>query len=221
MKNLIGTFQLLLVCALLLAFNACRPDEAKSPPTSEGNSTLNIAQKQNPDETEPKLMTKFEAFIADVLGENKAELSFHPGKDSLSNRLGFEGATTIKAYFHQSREKYIRGIAAEKLNHENFILFVWIYPNENKAKTALEAFRTKNKQSDIQIAKAGGLISQASGYIFFLVETCRNTPVGGTWEAYEDLFLRSIYLEGTEVAVFDADCGDEGFRQEVRMVISH
>jgi len=49
-------------------------------------------------------------------------------------------------------------------------------------------------QLDISL-KPGGMICRKANYVFSLVKTCRNTPIGGKWKAYENLFLKYTLLE--------------------------
>jgi hypothetical protein len=57
-------------------------------------------------------------------------------------------------------------------------------------------------------SKPGGFIFQKGNWIFSLVETCGDTPIGGTWTDYEDLFV-SFIVENDEdsITVLNADCG--------------
>lgn len=116
---------------------------------------------------------------------------------------------------------------AEPKDYEHFTLFCLEYES---AKYAEGAFQELCRLSELDLnlnrsntidsstiqkvrflngqSKPGGFILQKSKWIFSLVETCRDTPIGGTWLGYEDLFIRYIFKDSSDsISVLNADCG--------------
>lgn len=77
---------------------------------------------------------------------------------------------------------------------------------------------TQERIENIEVqSKAGGLITQRGKWIFSLVETCRNTPIGGNWIDYENLFMSYLKNNSKErIEVLNADCGMMRYKHEER-----
>ena len=58
-----------------------------------------------------------------------------------------------------------------------------------------------------RIRMSGGLLTLKDNYVFYLVESCENPPIGDSWENYEHLFLSSIGAPRETMEVVNADCG--------------
>lgn len=66
-------------------------------------------------------------------------------------------------------------------------------------------------------AKPGGMITQIGKQIFSLVETCRDTPIGGNWINYERKFIKYLTKSGDEeFEVLNSNCGMGYYRVEKR-----
>jgi len=64
-------------------------------------------------------------------------------------------------------------------------------------------------------AKPGGMIIQKGKQIFSLVETCRGTPNGGSWNEYETKFINYL-AEKEEFKVLNSNCGNDRYQIETR-----
>ncbi|SHJ24813.1 hypothetical protein SAMN04488096_1196, partial [Mesonia phycicola] len=52
------------------------------------------------------------------------------------------------------------------------------------------------------------MIIQKGNQIFSLVKTCRETPIGGTWNDYEKKFIKYLTKQGDEeFKVLNSNCG--------------
>ena len=80
----------------------------------------------------------------------------------------------------------------------------------------LDEQQAKKAKAMAIYAKYGGLIVQQENLVLALIETCRSTPIGGTWINYEEMFLRYISTSRTELKVLNADCGMDKFILEYR-----
>jgi len=143
--------------------------------------------------------------------------------------LPIDGLQEIIAF---SDKNYPKKVNPTK--YEHFVLFCFKYSNSNQAKLNFDNFHlltqldtTKydaieqsiiKKHQKIKLAsKPGGLIVQKNEWIYSLVETCRETPIGGNWVDYENLFLS--YLGNNQkdsLIVLNADCGKINYRKEKR-----
>ena len=66
-------------------------------------------------------------------------------------------------------------------------------------------------------AKPGGMIVKSGKQIFSLIETCRETPIGGTWNDYENKFIKYLTKRGDEeFKVLNSDCGNDRYQIETR-----
>jgi hypothetical protein len=65
--------------------------------------------------------------------------------------------------------------------------------------------------------KSGGMIVQQGLQVFFLVENCRETPIGGKWIDYESVFLEFLTSHEEEIEVLNADCGMDQYQIEKRI----
>ena len=113
-------------------------------------------------------------------------------------------------------------------NYDGFILFVGTYKNSKRAEYAFQELKT-NTQTRIselegmaglfveqvqifeRIRKSGGMITQKGKYVFYLVETCTEPPIGANWSDYENLFLKLMTEKNEEIEVINADCENDTF----------
>ena len=172
-------------------------------------------------------------FIEKVLGENQRKYRIDTASTEIRH-IGFfsrDELVEVIAFFDKRNPQ-----EAEPTYYENFLLFSLRYTRAESAKNAYESIKKTFELSREEIeklseeerkevrriqssAKYGGMIVQQGEYVFSLVETCRNTPVGGKWEEYEDLFLSFITEKGEEIGVLNANCGDMKYREEKRRII--
>ncbi|NLD50688.1 MAG: hypothetical protein GX660_26400 [Clostridiaceae bacterium] len=78
-----------------------------------------------------------------------------------------------------------------------------------KTLDSLDSLTAEKVKLLIVESKPGGFIFQKGNWLFSLVETCRDTPIGGTWADYESLLI-SFFADNynDSVTVLDADCGN-------------
>lgn len=101
-----------------------------------------------------------------------------------------------------------------KLNFDNFYLTTQL---DTSKYDAVEQSLIEKHDMIIAASKPGGLIVQENEWIYSLVETCRETPIGGNWVDYENLFLSYLAKEHTDtLIVLNADCGKMNYRKEKR-----
>jgi len=142
-----------------------------------------------------------------------------------------KGLQTIYAY---SDKRYPKKI--EPKIYEHFTLFVLKYEDVNSAVQAYQKLKLDSKFSFKNLGekvdeekkkfklllhnhiKSGGMVFQIENMLFSLVETCRNTPIGGSWLAYENEFLSSMVSDRESLVVLNADCGDMYFKEEKRLL---
>ena len=158
-------------------------------------------------------------FIEKVLQENQRSQEFATDHSMLHlDMFAKSGLQQITAF---SDKRYTEKRAP--MHYDEFILFAFKYDVAQSATKSYEAVRkmfelkeedyvnlAEEEQQRIRKmkvdAKHGGMICQKGQYLFSLVETCRETPIGGKWEAYEDLFLSFISEPAKEVDVLNANC---------------
>lgn len=191
---------------LVLIASSCSSPELKIQ-----EEKLNASPDVNTNRSIEILLSGISSFSEYVLKEN---LRFHeftfPGSDSLKHFMFFSksGLTRITAY---SDKRY--PIAIKPTNYEHFTVFIFEYSTETKAKYAINKLRkvsltlSKTKSENLWdsvdaftkdfhfSSKSGGLICQKDKYVFSLVETCRETPLRGTWLEYEDIFMSFVLSE--------------------------
>ena len=166
-------------------------------------------------------------FVERVLNENLRTHSYPPSSEQLEHFILFskDGLQDIQAF---SNMKYPQ--RAEPSYYEHFTLFCYRYSSAEKAENSFHQL-AELVQVDLSISdstkrlaerviaqsKPGGLIVQKDTWVFSLVETCRNTPIGGTWLEYEDLFVDYLLeASGSSIRVLNADCGKMKYELELR-----
>ena len=172
-----------------------------------------------------------ELFAKEVLKENIRTHEFDLTKLGKPNHLRIfksDGLQKIVAY---SNKNYPQ--KSKPNYYEHFTLFVATFDNQDNSRKAFDRIKSdskygltewnelENDQSERVMslnvgAKPGGMITQIGKQIFSLVETCRETPVGGTWEDYENKFLGFIMKNIKEIEILNSDCGMDRYRIEKR-----
>lgn len=139
-----------------------------------------------------------------------------------------ENLENIIAYSNKNYPKNV-----EPNHYEHFTLFVASYIDEVAAqkvynqilKESTYGFSNLDELSDVLVervkslsivAKAGGIITKKGRYIFSLVETCREAPMGKDWMDYENMFLGYIRESGKHMEILNANCGMDRFLIEKR-----
>ena len=170
-------------------------------------------------------------FVERVLNENMRTHSYPPSSERLEhfNLFSKDGLQEILAF---SNMEYPQ--SAEPSHYEHFTLFCYRYSDAEKAENSFhqlaELIQIDLSSSDsinpatkrlaervIAQSKPGGLIVQKDTWIFSLVETCRNTPIGGTWMEYENLFIDYLLeTSGNSIRALNADCGKMKYELELR-----
>ena len=173
-----------------------------------------------------------ELFAKEILKENIRTHTFDLSNLKETKHLKIfknDGLEKIIAYSNKNYPKN-----SKPSYYEHFILFVATYENNEKAKRTFEKIKSYTEHSIIGInklkqelservksltigAKPGGLILQKGKQIFSLVETCRNTPIGGKWLDYENKFINYLVKKGEKIEVLNADCGDNKYEIEKRI----
>ena len=171
-----------------------------------------------------------EPFIEKVLKENQRRHNFPIDNSEIQHLEIFEknGLQEILAF---SDKRYPKRI--EPNYYEHFILFVLKYDNHLSAKNSYEKIKeifqfesgdykklSKEKKKRIRrievSTKPGGMICYKANHVFSLVKTCRETPIGGKWEGYENLFLSFITEPEEEILILNANCGQMEYKEERR-----
>ncbi len=167
-------------------------------------------------------------FIEKVLKENQRRHELGTQNKEIRHLEIFEkkGLQEIIAY---SDRRYPK--RTEPTYYENFILFALRYDDIQSAKDAYneikkiseitrEDYEKLGETEKQQIrkletsTKPGGMICQKGKFVFSLVETCRETPIGGKWEEYENLFLSFITEPNEEIMILNANCGQMKYVEE-------
>ena len=209
---------------MILIFCSCKEKsenqktEQNSEPNTETQAELN---------TESELDTDYsisaELFAKDVLKENLRKHTFDiadlekPVHTQIFHNVGLQ---KIEAY---SNEDYPKN--SEPNYYEHFTLFIATYHSELNALKTFELIKMTSKENlaEYQLAqkefvnrvkalnigaKPGGMIVQSGRHIFSLVKTCRETPIGGTWNDYEKKFIKYLTKRGDEeFKVLNSHCG--------------
>ena len=199
-------------------------------------TTLPISSQAEPtDLIEPDTLTfsltqQIDSFLQHALTGNQHAREFDITKDLpwYLEIFSQEGLIKIEGHFDQRYPK-----RAESTFYEHFVLFTLEYQDTTHAAHAFETFRQevekgnqiyeesrKNQQPvDVDhriLNKAGGMICQKGEYVFSLVETCRDTPIGGTWKSYENVFITYITEPEETLTVLNANCGGIRYHVEKR-----
>ena len=218
---------------MILFFCSCNEKAEKQKP--ELNSEQSIETKtelKKESELEVDYSLSAELFAKDVLKENYREHSFEAtdlNKPKHTEIFDNVGLKNIIAYSNKNYPKN-----SEPNYYEHFILFVANYQSElNALKTfALIEMASKEKPAEYLLTnknfvqrinalkigtKQGGMIIQKGNQIFSLVKTCRETPIGGTWNDYEKKFIKYLTKQGDEeFKVLNSDCGNDRYQIERR-----
>lgn len=212
---------------MILLFCSCnqkaekQKTEQNSEPNIESNAELKAELKAE-SELDTDYSTSAELFAKDVLKENLRKHTFEiadlekPVHAQIFYNVGLQ---KIEAYSNKNYPKN-----SKPNYYEHFTLFVATYNSEINALKTFELIKecTKKQLNEIERAekefllridalnigvKPGGMIVQSGKQIFSLVETCRETPIGGTWKDYEDKFIGYIVKNREEIEVLNSDCG--------------
>jgi len=177
--------------------------------------------------TESELNTDYsisaELFAKDVLKENLRKHTFDiadlekPVHTQIFHNVGLQ---KIEAYSNKNYPKN-----SEPNYYEHFNLFIATYHSELNALKTFELIKMTSEENlaEYQLAqkefvnrvkalnigaKPGGMIVQSGKQIFSLVKTCRETPIGGTWNGYEKKFIKYLTKRGDEeFKVLNSHCG--------------
>lgn len=212
---------------LLLVLHAC---EDKKVEASYSETPVAI-EPQTKTESQLDLMDVVDDFIDEVLNENQRYHQFELPTNKQPKHLEIfskDGLQKVSAY---SDKRYPRNTSPRY--YEHFTLFILNYQNADQATQAynklkmetsfdykklnsLQGEEKARKQFLFSQTKPGGMICYKKNFLFSIVETCRNTPIGGTWLDYENLFLRYITDKNETIKVLNADCGQIQYREETR-----
>jgi hypothetical protein len=196
--------------------------EQNSEPIIESKTKIKPNSKLNNDYSKSA-----ELFAKEVLKENIRVHSFDMKNSENPRHLKIFQSNGLEKIVAYSDKNYPK--KTNPINYQHFILFVATYSNNQKAETSfnqikkdalkyemfdnLKSLDKKDYERVIGLiigVKPGGLITQNGKQIFSLVETCRNTPIGGTWNDYENKFLNFISKNRNEIEVLNSDCGKMG-----------
>ncbi len=199
--------------------------ETKSEPTIESKTEIKLESKLENDYSKSA-----ELFAKDVLKENIRIHKFDLSNSKNPNHLGIfqsDGLQKIVAYSNKNYPKN-----SEPNYYEHFMLFVASYKDQSYSQNTYNRIRKESayRFSDLQNsgdladrvkaltigAKPGGMIVKKGKWIFSLVETCRETPIGGNWVDYESKFLEYIIENGEGIQVLNANCGMDKYMIENR-----
>jgi hypothetical protein len=191
----------------------------------------NVVLQNENSETTVDYFSKANEFAKYVLGDKIRTHEYPNIKESPRHIEIFsnKGLERIMAFSDKDYPKY-----TEPNYYEHFMLFCLEYSISNDAE---DVFQNLKNMAEIDFhkidsldqltqdklrffhgeSKPGGLIVQEGKWIFSLVETCRNTPLGGTWVEYEDLFISYFNNDNTKrIEVLNADCGKMKYKLEKR-----
>lgn len=171
-----------------------------------------------------------ELYAKEVLKESLRKHSYDatdgnkPKHIEIFENVGLENVT---AYSNKNYPKN-----REPNYYEDFILFVATFDNEINANKTFDQIKSDSKyglsewrelentkSERVQAlnigAKSGGLIFQSGKQIFSLVKTCRETPIGGTWNDYEKKFMRCFIQDSRkEFKVLRSKCGSDRYKYQ-------
>ncbi len=169
-------------------------------------------------------------FAVEVLKENLRVHKFLPSTKRPYHLeiLQMKGLQNITAY---SNKKYPEN--RDPSHYEHFVLFTATYDNSETAKSKFDQIKSDSNYgwTDLEnltggikdrvrtlatYAKYGGMIIQKENYIFSLVETCGETPIGGKWTEYENDLIGYLTQNGDEIEVLNANCGQDRYQLERR-----
>ena len=170
-----------------------------------------------------------EFFAKEVLNENIRIHKFDLTNSEKPKHLGIfqsDGLEKIVAYSNKNYPKN------PELNYyEHFTLFVATFKNQENAEKTFDRIKSDSKyrpsewnELETELservrslnigAKPGGMITQRGKQVLSLVETCRETPIGGKWRDYENKFIGFLTKSGEEIEVLNSDCGMDRYKIE-------
>jgi hypothetical protein len=185
--------------------------------------------KVNNSQTNPR----FEDFAKKILGNNlrKHDFKYLIENYKLYDLLPIDGLQDMVAfsdinYPKNSDPKYFQHFTLicyeystinQALNNFN-TFYLTSQLNLNETDSIDESYIKKAKRI-IGASKSGGLIVQQSNWIFHLVESCRDTPLGGSWIEYENEFLSFLKNKDDKfITILNADCGVLDYKKEDRAI---
>lgn len=208
-----------IVVFVVLALVGCGPEPAGS---NDGDKAKVEPVEKQSLTSDQKISEGIADFIDQILGTDKRIHKYEAGDETTPAHIEIfseEDMISVTAYSHSGYPKTI-----EPYSYEHFNLFVIEYKDVEAARKSFETLLHEltmtteeleklNEEDKMRIrsinmrSKPGGLITFNGRFVFSLVETCRDTPLGGTWEQYEDVFLSSIFQKGQTVDMLNANCG--------------
>ncbi|MEM6263895.1 MAG: hypothetical protein AAGI38_15380 [Bacteroidota bacterium] len=228
--------QIRLFILFFIVVNSCTPAPGigetapEQPIADQITRDTNLSGSLQPEKEIP-IFTRVKKFATHVHGDEFRTHKF-PDPDKAPKHLTIFSKEGLKRIAAFSNENYPKSI--EPYQYEHFLLFSLEYTDEHKAQIAFEQLKelantnrfeldalSESEQKRVNFffdqSKSGGMILQKGRWIFSLVKTCRNTPIGGTWTAYEEVFV-SFLKEGhqEQIETLNADCGAIEYRLEER-----
>ncbi len=221
------------ICIIItLLLFACKGKNEKQE-TDAASASISTSTTELKPKSEPHTASSKSAalFAKAVLKENMNVHIFDATnleKVSYLDVFNTNGLDHIVAYSNKNYPKN-----AEPNYYEHFTLFVASYKDDVTAqntynqiiKESAYGFSNLDEVSGVLaervknlsiVAKAGGMITKKGTYIFSLVETCRQPPVGNDWMAYENMFLEYIRDNKEDIEILNANCGMDRFLIEKR-----
>ena len=216
-RNNILILMTLLICSCNEKVEKQKTEQI-SEPIIESKTELNTKSELDTDYS-----ISAELFAKDVLKENLRKHTFDiadlekPVHTQIFHNVGLQ---KIEAYSNKNYPKN-----SEPNYYEHFTLFIATYHSELNALKTFELIKMTSKENlaEYQLAqkefvnrvkalnigaKPGGMIVQSGKQIFSLVKTCRETPIGGTWNDYEKKFIKYLTKRGDEeFKVLNSHCG--------------
>ena len=209
---------------MILLFCSCKEksENQKTEQNSEPN-TESKAELKTESELDADYSISAELFAKDVLKENLRKHTFDATDLNKPKHIEIFDNVGLKNIIAYSNKNYPKN--SEPNYYEHFTLFVANYQSElNALKTfALIEMTSKENPAEYLLAqkkfserikalnigtKPGGMIIQTGKQIFSLVKTCRETPIGGTWNDYEKKFIKYLTKRGDEeFKVLNSHCG--------------
>ena len=206
---------------LLLSCNGKekKETESKSEPIIESKTEIKPESELDNDYSK-----SVELFAQDVLKENMRVHSFdltNSKKPKHSRIFQSDGLQKLVAYSNKNYPE-----KSEPYYYEHFTLFVATYSDNEIAKNTFDQIKLDSKKiglkSDLKNLnktdynratalitgiKPGGMIVQKGKQVISLVETCRDTPIRGSWVDYEQKLLSYIIDNEDNIEVLNSDCG--------------
>jgi hypothetical protein len=211
---------------LLILSTSCNVKTDKNEIGSYINDSVNNDSKIDNGENSIDYFKRANDFALKILGDKIRIHEFTAQQDKPSYLKIFPSAGLIKVIAFSNKD-YPKQI--EPNYYEHFTLFCFEYKSmlhaehsfkelsrlanyDLKKLDSLDSLTAEKVKFMIGESKSGGFILQKGNWLFSLVETCRDTPIGGTWVDYENLFISFISVNRTDtMTVLDADCGNMKF----------